>query len=117
MDVTIRVDHYHHFVGKREDALLKEILASVKGLDQHLMTQDESIAAFKASADAQFAAMDANFANILADETNILDQLKTISGLSPANQAILDGALVNLKARVDKSKAIADNVPDTTVEP
>lgn len=100
---------------KRE--ILVQVLAALLRLEQHMATQDESFAAFKAATDANFAEMDANFANIVADETNILNQLKTIGQLSPANQAILDAAVAALTARVAKSKAIADTIPDATVQP
>jgi len=113
MDVTGKIDVYHHIVFGGQNSSL--ILDAVEKLEKHLMTQDEAVAAFKAAADAQLTALDTALDNIAADEKAILDKLKTLGGLSPANQAILDQAVADLTNRVAKTKALADSIPDTPV--
>ncbi len=81
------------------------------------MTQDEAIAAFQAASAAEFANLDTALDNIAADEKKILDQLQTLGQLSPENQGKLDNAITALKARVAKTQALADSIPDTEVQP
>lgn len=107
---------------------LAEVLRRVGLLERHMSLQDDKIAAFKASTDAQLAALGVSLdgigsalANIAADEKAILDKLTVLPAedLSQASQDVLASVLDDLKKVVSKSEAqaaavqsLADSLPD-----
>ncbi len=84
-------------------------LAEIKGA---LMTQDQSIKALKDSNDAFKTKVSSALSNIAADEAAILVKVNTLSDLSPANQAVVDGIIADQTAVGNSIQALADSIPD-----
>lgn len=94
----------------------------VSKLQEALMAVNAQVQAFKDKFDAALVTISANFDNITVDISNqaaaiqaLKDQIANNPGdtLSPETQALLDEVAANAQTIADRSKVLADAVPDT----
>ncbi len=95
------------------------VLLSIRGA---IMAVNAQVQAFKDKMDAVLVTVGENFDNIAQDIKNqsaaiqaLKDQIANNPSdtLSPESQALLDSVAENAQAMADRSKALAEAVPDT----
>ncbi len=105
---------------------LSATLAGIKRLENLGALMNEKLKAFAESVKASFTVVDEGLANIVKDEQGQADAIKKLQDqiantqgdvLSPESQALLDELAAGAQALADRTKQIADSIPDVPAVP